>query len=64
MQDADLTGSRDAPNISTLPPDVALFAVKEAVPLLQELQEEHQLAATLTSPSTPGGAQCRADKNS
>lgn len=37
--DTDLTGSRDAPNISTLPPDVTLFAMEEAISLLQELQE-------------------------
>lgn len=36
---ADLTGSRDAPHISTLPPDAALFAVEKAIPLLQELEE-------------------------
>lgn len=35
-----LTGSRDAPHISTLPPDVALFAVEKAIPLLQELKEK------------------------
>lgn len=29
-----LTGSRDAPHISTLPPDVTLFAVEKAIPLL------------------------------
>lgn len=39
VQDADLAGSRDAPHVSTLPPDVALLAVEEAVPLLQELQQ-------------------------
>lgn len=39
VKDTNLTGSRDAPNVSTLPPDVTLFAVKEAVPLLQELQK-------------------------
>lgn len=34
----NLAGSRDAPHISTLPPDVALLAVEKAVPLLQELK--------------------------
>lgn len=38
MDSTHLTGSRDAPDISTLPPDVALFAVEKAVPLLQELK--------------------------
>lgn len=37
-QAAYLTGTRDAPDISTLPPDVAFFAVKKAIPLLQELR--------------------------
>lgn len=32
-----LTGSRDAPHVSTLPPDVTLPAVEKAIPLLQEL---------------------------
>lgn len=36
----DLAGSRDAPNVSTLPPNVTLFAVKEAISLLQELQKK------------------------
>lgn len=36
----NLAGSRDAPHVSTLPPDVALLAVEEAVPLLQELKSE------------------------
>lgn len=49
VQDTDLTGSRDAPNVSTLPSDVALFAVKEAIPLLQELQEKHQGVLVLTA---------------
>lgn len=34
---ANLTGSRDAPHVSTLPPDAALFAVEKTIPLLQEL---------------------------
>lgn len=37
QQTSYLTGSRDAPHISTLPPDVTLFAVEKAIPLLQEL---------------------------
>lgn len=37
---ANLTGSRDAPHVSTLPPDAALFAVEKAIPLLQELGEK------------------------
>lgn len=37
---ANLTGSRDAPHVSTLPPDAALFAVEKTIPLLQELDEE------------------------
>lgn len=37
---ANLTGSRDAPHVSTLPPDAALFAVEKAIPLLQELRKE------------------------
>lgn len=39
----DLTGSRDAPHISTLPPDAALFAVEKAISLLQELQRKDHL---------------------
>lgn len=35
----NLTRSRDAPYISTLPPDVALFAVEKPIPLLQELEK-------------------------
>lgn len=49
VQDTDLTGSRDAPDVSTLPSDVALLAVKEAVPLLQELQEKYQGKLVLTA---------------
>lgn len=32
-----LTGSRDAPHISTLPPDVALLTVEESIPLFKKL---------------------------
>lgn len=39
---ANLTGSRDAPHVSTLPPDAALFAVEKAIPLLQELGETNK----------------------
>ena len=35
-----LTGSRDAPHVSTLPPDVTLLAVEKAIPLLQELRKQ------------------------
>lgn len=35
----NLTRSRDAPYISTLPLDVALFAVEKPIPLLQELEK-------------------------
>lgn len=36
----DLTGSRNAPDISTLPSDVAFFAVEKTVPLFQKLPQK------------------------
>lgn len=42
----NLTGSRDAPHVSTLPPDAALFAVEKAIPLLQELGEKKKKKKT------------------